>query len=557
MQNLLWLHPPHHLLQDTVTKIVLDQGRGILLVPVRKQCPWFWTLGEVALDWWDLDPSVPLYRNTDGLILQQSPQWTTRVVLFDAQGMDLRHPPEGKEWGCTDESAAAETDGCHQMCSGCCVCHSSHRALSPPSSMREARLRVLRQNTAAHDLLSERSLRAVVEGDRSDPRCVPYRKMLEKEFSTVFEFAKNILTDVDHSKRGEAGIARIKLKQGAVPQRVGPYGTVKVRDAAFRELISKVFERGLLEKSFSSWAPRAFCVPKPGGKWRLVIDYPYLNSQIADEAFPLPVIEDLFLEQSGNAIWSIFDLEDGFHQMVLEAESRPLTAFVTPWGLFQWTVLPMGLKTAPQAYQRMVQLCLEKTGVKPYIDDVLRGTPDTEDNPDLDAPVTDGCIRQHYEDLCSMLTCLQDWQLSIKPSKVFLFLRRVRFCGQILERGRRSADPEKVAAVSRWDWRDMWTPTHLKAFLGLAQWYAFYNDKFADHAAPLTDALRGLDSTKKGKFKSTHPPLSASKRKAVFQQFPNVAEAEKEICRLENRIHWTPEVRKSHCHVFLGGLDPG
>ena len=293
MQKFLWLHPPHHLLQDTVTKIVLDQGRGILLVPVRKQCAWFWTLGEVALDWWDLNPSVPLYRNTDGLILQQSPHWTTRVVLFDAQGMDLRQPPEGKEWGCTDESAAAETDGCHQMCSGCCVCHSSHRALSPPSSMREARLRVLRQNTAAHDLLSERSLRAVVEGDRSDPRCVSYRQMLEKEFSTVFEFAKNILTDVDHSKRGEAGIARIKLKQGAVPQRVGPYRTVGVRDAAFRESISKFFERGMLEKLFSSWAARAFCVPKPGGKWRLVIDYRHLNSQIADEAFPLPVIEDL------------------------------------------------------------------------------------------------------------------------------------------------------------------------------------------------------------------------------------------------------------------------
>ena len=156
--------------------------------------------------------------------------------------------------------------------------------------------------------------------------------------------------------------------------------------------------------------------------------------------------------------------------------------------------------------------------------------------------MTDGCIRQHYEDLCSILTCLQDWQLSIKPSKVFLSLRRVRFCGQILERGRRSADPEKVAAVSRWDWRDIRTPIHLKSFLGLAQWYAFYIDKFADHTAPLTDALRGLDFTKKAKFKSTHPPLSASKRKAVFQQFHNVAEAEKEICRLENRIHWTPDM---------------
>ena len=139
-------------------------------------------------------------------------------MLFDAQGMDLCQPPEGKEMGCTDESAAGEGDGCQQMCSGCRVCHSSHRVLSPPSSMRQAGLRVLRQDTAAQCLLSERSLRAVAEGDRIDPRCVPYWKMLEEKFSTVFEFAKHILMDMDHSKRGEAGIARMKLKQDAVPQ---------------------------------------------------------------------------------------------------------------------------------------------------------------------------------------------------------------------------------------------------------------------------------------------------------------------------------------------------
>ena len=234
-----------------------------------------------------------------------------------------------------------------------------------------------------------------------------------------------------------------------------------------------------------------------------------------------------FLEQSKNAIWSILDLANGFHKMVMEPESKPLTAFVMPLGLFQWTDLLMGLKTARDAYRRNVQLCLEETRVRPYIDDVLRGTPDTEDNPDLDAPVTIGCICQHYEDFCHILTCLRDGELSIKPSKLFLSLPRVRFCGQFLEQGMRSADRGKVAAVSRWDWRDIRTPTHLKDFLGLAQWYAFYIDKFANHAVPLTDALRGLDLTKKGKFKYTHAPLSASKRKDFFQQFSNVAEAQK------------------------------
>ena len=40
--------------------------------------------------------------------------------------------------------------------------------------------------------------------------------------------------------------------------------------------------------------------------------------------------------------------------MNLHPDSQPLTAFVTPWGLYEWTVLRMGLKTAPSAYQRLV-----------------------------------------------------------------------------------------------------------------------------------------------------------------------------------------------------------
>ena len=67
----------------------------------------------------------------------------------------------------------------------------------------------------------------------------------------------------------------------------------------------------------------------------------------------------LFLNQAKNAIWSIFDLEDGFHQMHLADSSSPYTAFVTPWGLYQWTLLPMGLKAAPQAFQRTVRRVLQ------------------------------------------------------------------------------------------------------------------------------------------------------------------------------------------------------
>ena len=71
-------------------------------------------------------------------------------------------------------------------------------------------------------------------------------------------------------------------------------------------------------------------VPKPNGKWCLVIDYHHLNTQVLDDPYSLPVIEDMILGQKGKALSSVFDLEDRFHQMHLAEESHHLTAFVTP-----------------------------------------------------------------------------------------------------------------------------------------------------------------------------------------------------------------------------------
>ena len=94
-----------------------------------------------------------------------------------------------------------------------------------------------------------------------------------------------------------------------------------------------------------------------------MIDYRYLNCQSRDNSFPLPLIENLIGYQAENRIWSILDLEDGFHQMHLAEESRHLTAFVTPWGTFEFTVLPMGVKNGPAMFQRMIMWILREVCV--------------------------------------------------------------------------------------------------------------------------------------------------------------------------------------------------
>ena len=162
-------------------------------------------------------------------------------------------------------------------------------------NVKAARLSVLHPDSPDFFQLQARSVRSVVESNVQDSRSADYRARLMECLKTVYEFPENI-SDVDQALRGdpENSTAVIHPKNGAVPQRVAPYRTVGVRDAAFRELIAKFFKRGMLGRSHSVWAARAFCVPKPGGKWRLLIDYRHLNSQIDDEQHPLPVIDDVF-----------------------------------------------------------------------------------------------------------------------------------------------------------------------------------------------------------------------------------------------------------------------
>ena len=122
---------------------------------------------------------------------------------------------------------------------------------------------------------------------------------------------------------------------------------------------------------------RGFFVPKPGTKkWRLIIDYRYVKTQLRGCKLWLPVIEDLFVKQAGDQLWILIYFVDGFHQMPLSECSRQHTAFCTPFGVFERRVRLMGVKVGAEAFWIMVSHYLNS--LQPhthiYIDDPLTGT---------------------------------------------------------------------------------------------------------------------------------------------------------------------------------------
>jgi hypothetical protein len=92
------------------------------------------------------------------------------------------------------------------------------------------------------------------------------------------------------------------------------------------------------------------------------------------DPFPLPRIDQIIDSTAGCARLSFLEAYSGYNQNKLKVKDKEKTAFITPYGVYCYQVMPFGLKNAGATYQRMMQNCLGKQmgrNVQVYIDDVV------------------------------------------------------------------------------------------------------------------------------------------------------------------------------------------
>jgi hypothetical protein len=89
-----------------------------------------------------------------------------------------------------------------------------------------------------------------------------------------------------------------------------------------------------------------------------------LNSNTVMDSHPLPRVDDILADCAKGRIWSKLDMTNSFFQTPMAPEDIHLTAVTTPLSLYEWLVMPMGLRNAPSIHQRQVIAALHPLSVK-------------------------------------------------------------------------------------------------------------------------------------------------------------------------------------------------
>ena len=115
-------------------------------------------------------------------------------------------------------------------------------------------------------------------------------------------------------------------------------------------------------------------VEKKDGSLRMVVDYRALNEVTIKNKYPVPMINDLFDHLQGAKVFSKIDLRSGYHQLNIREQDLPKRAFITRYGLYEYTVVSFGLTNAPSYLLSMMNRVFMEFFDKffvVFIDDIL------------------------------------------------------------------------------------------------------------------------------------------------------------------------------------------
>ncbi|GMF26476.1 unnamed protein product [Phytophthora fragariaefolia] len=224
-----------------------------------------------------------------------------------------------------------------------------------------------------------------------------------------------------------------------------------------------------------------FCVKKATGGWRIVHASNKLNDTTIPAQTPIPRKDMVLATMSGSTKFSAIDLMGGFYQILMRGADVPLTAVGTPSGmLWEWLVMPQGLKNAPATFNRMVSNLL-----RPYRDfapsyfDIF-----------IHSRAADGMtdVNMHIQHLRQVLEVMRENKLYANLKKCIICAPEIPVLGSYVSTEGVRADPEKIEAICAWPVPQ--DQKQLRQWLGLATYLHHYSKNFAATIRPLSQLFK-------------------------------------------------------------------
>ena len=220
----------------------------------------------------------------------------------------------------------------------------------------------------------------------------------------------------------------------------------------FYEMKSNIASTGHNRSFTQSLGRPVMLVPKANGSRCLCINYRKLNLVTVSDPYHIPRIEDM-IDNMGRSRWiTAIDLTKGYWQVPMEKTSQPKTAFVTPWGKYEFTTMPFGLVAAPSTFQQLTNNIFADTTLfaSPHMDDII---------------IHSNTWTQHVEHLRAVFLRLQEAGLRINRRKCHFATNECEYLGHQVGYGKIRPTEAKVTAIKRF--LQPRTKTDVRAFLGV------------------------------------------------------------------------------------------
>ena len=252
-----------------------------------------------------------------------------------------------------------------------------------------------------------------------------------------------------------------------------------------KNFVNDLIVHNWVRESKSPYSSPIVCVRKKDQSLRLCIDYRALNKKIIPDKMPIPRIAEILDGLGGQEWFSTLDMAKAYHQGYVREECRKFTAFSTPWGLYEWIRIPMGISNAPPVFQRYVNMVLRGLLDRicmAYLDDIL---------------IYGRTFEDHVRNFKTVLQRLKAKGIKLRADKCFIFHQEVRYLGRLLSKNGHRPDPADTAALEKFREAPK-TIGDLRTLMGFLGYYRTYIRDFSKKFKTHYDLLKGI-SYKKGK----------------------------------------------------------